>query len=643
MQSEANVFTALGQQSYASQALGVLRGFIARPLPSVKPEPPPSLPQHRSRRRPRSSPLTGNRNGTSGVQRARDRVSPSRRSYAGCSPLSRWSQSFVSPFAAQRSWVRRVNENYPWENPNQLPGPHPDPLQDMPLVKVEERVSTPPTAVRDTTAGPPSQWSDIFIDRNPAQRPMSPTPASRRGRVQVTNRNTRPATIQQSPERGASPRPYAPAWQWIPQDNEQYREFVEDDRARVNRGDIARLAAHRVFNELIEQNAGHAMMMDLYQLLRARYEWGLTGDYQFPQLVPGYQRPPFPMGAPLEVPPIPRYRPPVSEGMPSAPRNPVETPSAQRYRPLHGGPGTSPGYLNRTPPGQRESDEMYRGASTSVISSPFFLDSGPDPTLLNRANRPACWGLWKGGANRGNQDFDLYASPADSRAQPDSSSQGSVSTLDLPSSSHARQPAREQEVFGGSESESRQEIASKPRPAGSNNREGRRTSSASSLGQRGSPLSLSQGLGNGSQPAPQQNGRSRYPEPSSEPVAHVQQRTHTSPASVSSNMESVGTRSTSDQTVGNQTTGNRATPTHEQYMQMTVQQLRDEITARGGSPGQLKQRKDDYVHTLMDYDNNGNYGNGAVPRRRARATPFAQSSPRRLRPRRNGKVVNKQR
>jgi hypothetical protein len=76
---------------------------------------------------------------------------------------------------------------------------------------------------------------------------------------------------------------------------------------------------------------------------------------------------------------------------------------------------------------------------------------------------------------------------------------------------------------------------------------------------------------------------------------------------------------------------------------MTVQQLRDKITNRGGDPGNLRQRKADFVQALLDYDNLGNYGDGAQPRKRAtNIAPHPTLSTRALRARDGkGKVTRK--
>jgi hypothetical protein len=626
-----------------SRSPGILRRSISalrnlwRPVPSVRPEPLPPLPPRGSPRRPRPSPLTANRYGTSGVRRARDRANGSPKLRAGRGVRSGSPQLFNSSFPARQSWVRNTHENFPWDSSNQPPSPRPNPIQNLPSVRVGEAVMTPPEAPRDTTAGPPSQSSGIFMDRNTIRHPISPTPQNGIGRTQVTNQNITAATVQGSPERGARSPAFVehpgagpvvgagpdqdgqndvPPGQWIPQDDEQYRRFLDDDRARVNRGDTARLAAHRALKMLTENDAGDAILMDLYQLLRARYEWGLTREYQFPQHVPGY------------------YRQPVL----------VETPRMQRYRPYNGGPGTPPGHLNRGPPGRPESDEMYRGASASAGSSPWFRDSRPDLNLLNRVNPPQSWGSWDGGANTGNQNFDLYVSPGDGSAQPNPdqrgslssidarrelleerlggnqpSSRGSVSTLSLPSPSHPGQPSSQERIFSGSRNGSRQGSASATGPAGPVNSGGRRASGASSLGQRSSSVEWPQGSENSSQSRSRPISRNGHPYPPP------------------------GNQDDGGQDDGNRVNGNQATPTRDEYMQMTVQQLRDKITNRGGDPGNLRQRKADFVQALLDYDNLGNYGDGAQPRKRAtNIAPHPTLSTRALRARDGkGKVTRK--
>jgi hypothetical protein len=662
---EDDVFATSSTPGIIRRSVGAFRLF--RPLPSIRPEPLPTLPPRRSPRRPTPSPLTANRDGTAGVQRARHRGSHSPGSRAGPSVRSGSPRASNSSFQVRRSWVCNTLENYPWDSANQAPNPPPNTLQDLASIRVL------PEAPRDTTAGPPSQSSGVFIDQNNIRRPISPTPQNGERRTQVTNRNITAATVQGSPERGASNPPFvehpghgqlvgagpegdrgndiAP-WEWIPQDNPHYQAFLEDDRARVNRGDTARLAAHRAINALEENEAGQAITMDIYQLLRARYEWPLTHDYQFPQHVPGY------------------YHPPVT----------LATPRMQRYRPFRGGPGTAPGYLTRNPPGRPESDEMYRrGAPASAAgSSPWFEDRRPDPNLLNRAARPSPWGSWNGDVNTGggNQDFDLYASPGDGSDQPgpdqqvsqssvdarrellrkregghhQASSRSSVSTLNLPSPSHLGQPTDGQRIFRGSENDSRQgsnkgsrhgSASTVRRPARPASRRDRRGSGASSLGRKGSSLVWPRGSENASQPTSRPTSRngSRYSSRSPEPFNPVDRGTQTAPGPrlTFSNIQTTSTQPPAIQDVGS-----RPTPTREQYMQMTVRQLRDEITHRGGQPQDLRQRKEDFVQALLDYDAEGNYGNAAQPRRRATAiAPHPTLSPRALRPREASKVVKK--
>jgi hypothetical protein len=657
------------------RVLSVLGRFVARPIPSVRPEPLPSLPPRGSPRRLAAmSPLAANRDGTSGVRRARDRAQriPGSRlnqfprggkpfSRSDCSP-----ESTISPLAAQRSWVRNTNENMPWDSPNQASSPRPNPRQTPSVGTGDRRLwsATPPI---NTSRRPPPPLDRIYLDRNTIRSPTSPTPLSGRGQhTRVTNHNITAATLQGSLEQGASPptliehagdgsifgaRPNPnglltdlPAWQWIPQDNSEHRLFVEDDRARVNRGDTVRLIAHRLYNQLVGQNAGEAVMMDLYQLLRNRYEWGLTRNYRFQQYIPGYCRSPLP----------------------------TRTPPSRRYRPYYGGPGTLPGYLNLGQPddsidlGTRlESDEMYHGTSANAEDSPFFADSRPDPNLLNRVKRPQSWASWNGGANGGNQDFHLYASPSNGSYQPPSVGQipqssidahrellgeryggkqagsgGSVSTLELPSPQGQGQRATQKRIFPSSSNGSRRGSGNRNGPllgaprstvpeSPQSTRWGRRTSSGSSLGGRGSQSTL--------QWPPCLHDRSQAPSPSA-------LQTSGSSNSHGTGSYATGLHAWGSRAPGNQTTRNRTTPTREQYMQMTAQQLRVEIIARGGDQQDLRQRKDDLAQALLDYDRDGIYGNGAQPRRRAPAVALHPTlSPRALRPRDNGKAVRKSR
>jgi len=683
LRHDANVSAGSSSRGIVRRALSVLGSFVTRPVPSVRPEPLPSLPPRGSPRRPTTmSPLRANRDSASGVRRARDRAQRIPGSRLNRSPCwgrpfgrpDRSPQPIISPLAAQRSWVRNTNENMPWDSPNQAPSLGPSSPQ-MPSAGAGERrlwSATRPAVPTNTSRGPPSHSDGMYIDRNTIRSPTSPTPLSGRGqRTRVTNHNITAATLQGNPEQGVSPPTFIehagdgpivgpradpnglptdlPAWQWMPQDNVEHRLFVEDDRSRVNRGDIARLIAHRLYNQLVDSNVGEGAMMDLYQLLRNRYEWGLTHDYRFKQYIPGY------------------YRQPV----------PARTPPLQRYRPYYGGPGTVPGYLNLGQPdgnvdlGMRpESGGMYCGASASAEESPFFVDSRPDPNLLNRAKRPPSWGSWNGGANGGNQNFDLYVSPSngsdqrpsvgqtprssiDARREPlgercgenQAGGGSSISTLELPSPLNQGQCTTQQKVFPGSSSGFRQENGSDnepppgaPCPNGPggppNTGWGRRTSGGSSLGGMGSQKTLKW-------PSCSHDGSQLAASGSLAPSSFASQASGSS-TSRGRSSQATGMHASCSCAFGNQTTDNQKTPTREQYTQMTAQQLRDEIIARGGDPPNPRQRKEDLVQALLGYDGDGVYGNGAQPRRRAPAIPpHPTLSPRALRPRDNGKAVRK--
>jgi hypothetical protein len=335
---------------------------------------------------------------------------------------------------------------------------------------------------------------------------------------------------------------------------------LADDRDRLRRGNAARIAAHRIVNELDALQMGHAIVMDLYQLLRVRYEWGLTHDYQFPQHVPGYYRP-----APsLRTPPT--------------------------YPEIRGGVGSVPGYLNVNASG----------------SSPWFEDWLPDPNLLHR---------------------DPQSRPA---VQP--SSHGSISTLNLPGAVHPQETGAGQSDFSGPENASRQ------RSSNRSHREGaelgrplrRRASGGSSLGHVvSSPLPRTR------RSIVVNHGREGAPSP--EPF-NAGAQTETGARRTLPDVQTTSAQRTGDVGVGNRPD----TPTRMQYMQMTMQQLRDEITYRGGEPRQLRQRKEDLVQALLDYDAVGNYGNGVQERRRATAIPpHPTLSPRALRPRINGRVAGR--
>jgi hypothetical protein len=662
---------------------------MARPIPSARPEPLPSLPPHGSPRKPATrSPLAANRDGASGIRRARDRAPriPGLR----LNQPPRWDRLFgrpdhslepvISPLAAQRSWVHNTNENMPWTSPNQASSPQPSSCQ-MPSARIGERRLWSPIPLAmpiDISRGPPRHLDGTYFDRNTIKIPTSPTPLSGRGqRTRVTNHTTTATTIQGSLKQSTSPPALIghagggpnsgaradsnglttdlPAWQWIPQDHGQHRVFMEDGRARVSRGDTARRIAHRLYNQLVDQNAGEAVMTELCQLLRSRYEWGLTRNYRFQQRIPTY------------------YRPPV----------PVTTPPLQKYRPYYGGPGTVPGYLNfgqlddnlglGTQP---ESDEVYRGRSVSAQDSPFYVDSRPDPKLLNRAKRLQSWDSWHGGANRGNQDFDLYVSPGNGSDQsrsvgqpPQSSinahrgglvekicgrnqpgSDDSVSTLALPSPQDQGQcPPTQRRIFPGSSSGPGQETSTSngpplgapcpTSPAGPRNTGwGCQTSGGSSLSGRGSQSTLQWPScpHDGSQLA------SSGPQVSSSSASQTSDSSNSQgTSSYATQLHAWGSRASANQTTDNQF-GNRTTPSREQYMQMTAQQLRAEIIARGGGQRNLRQRKDNLTQELLDYDRDGIYGNGAQPRRRAPAVaPHPTLSPRALRPRDNGKTVRR--
>ena len=573
----------------------------------------------------------------------------------------------------------------------------------------------------DTTAGPPSQSSGVYIDRNTIRRPISPTPQGRGGRTQDTSRGITAATVQGNPEQGASPPTVVPhpeddplveaasdgdtqngipPWQWIPHNNENYQAFLRDDTERVSQGDRARLAAHRVISHLLQVDVGDETMMNVYELLRARYEWPLTHNYQFPQHVPGHH--------------IPSVL--------------VRTPPDQIYRPYRGGAGTPRGVFNDNRPGRHGPDETNLAASAQ--STPWFTDSRPDPNLLNRAAVLPAWGSFNGGANGGNQDFDLYAAPGRDVVQSGSAqqcspasidqrrdllrgreirnstnSQGSVPPFNLPNSIRTERQTHRARGFTADD------FASVPRqgvlgvPAVSPNLGGRRPSAGSSLGGRHSPRNRPRGSDNGSQSMPRPTGARIYPSPSTKPAnPHdaIAEGVGISPTSnrptggQGSDSQGTGSRSSQcnqrnqrsgsrgSQISGRQSSGSQgsggqgpcdgdqdateddddsqgsfndeqgsddngqssddddhgmgtqATPTREQYQNMTVRQLHEEIRARGGYPRDYRQRKADLVQVLLDYDTAENYGNGAQPRQRAAAIPpHPTLSPRALRPRRS--------
>jgi hypothetical protein len=277
--------------------------------------------------------------------------------------------------------------------------------------------------------------------------------------------------------------------------------------------------------------------------------------------------------------------------------------------------------------------------------------------LLNRVEQPQSWGSWNGDANGGNQDFHLYASPGNGSDQSPSVRQtpqssidarrgllgeryggnkagngGSVSTLELPSPQDQGQCTTQQRIFPGSGNGPPLGAPCSTGPTSPPNTGwGRRTSSGSSLGGRGSQSTLQW---------------PSYPHDGSQRAASGSQAPNPSASQISGSSNSgsyaTGLYAWGSPPSGNQTTGNRTTPTREQYMQMTAQQLRVEIIARGGNQRDPRQRKGDLTQALLDYDRDGIYGNGAQPRRRAPAiAPHPTLSPRALRPRENGKTVRK--
>jgi hypothetical protein len=674
-----DVFVSSRSPGVLRRSIGMLQRLL-RPPPSIVPERLPSLPPRRSPRKPTPSPLTANRYGTSGVQKTRDRASRFTGLRERHSIRPGGSRASNPSFTPQRSWLPNLPDNMPWDSPTQPPRPPPNTLQDMPRIGVEERRPWSVTPPEDTTAEPPSQSSGIFMDRNTIRRPVTPTPENRRGRARNTNLGITARTVHGSPEEGASPpsriehpgdgslveagpdgdpENAVPPWEWIPEDNPHYMAFLADDRDRIRRGDTGRLAAHRAIDALEENQAGHAIMMDLYQLLRARYEWGLTHDYRFPQHVPGYYRPPAPLGTP------------------------------RTYRPYRGGAGSAPGYLNVNRP---------EAPAGEAGSSPRFQDRLPNPNLWNRAARPPSWGIWNGGENAGgNPDFDLYASPGDGYDQPVPDRQESehsfearrelllrpharnrpsdsirVSTLNLPSPAHPEERTGGQRLFTGQRNASRQGSSYRSRQGGPFPARPirRRTSGGSSLGKRASVMPWTRGSNSGSWPTSRLRSRNSDGEGALSPgpsnPGHRGAQIATSSRMTFSDVHTRNTQTTAARPTrynntdsrtagsldagshasGDQNAGNLAlaTPTHMQYMQMTMQQLRDEITHRGGEPRSLRQRKEDFVQALLDYDAVRNYGNGARDRRRAAAiAPHPTLSPRALRPRNNGKVVRRRR
>jgi hypothetical protein len=252
------------------------------------------------------------------------------------------------------------------------------------------------------------------------------------------------------------------------------------------------------------------------------------------------------------------------------------------------------------------------------------------------------------------------------RNQP--SSHGSISTLNLPSAVHAQERGARQSLFTGRGTASRQRSSNGSRREGASLQGPlrRRASGGSSLGQGVSlpllptrrsisgprPNSLPSGVNHHREGAPspepfnagaQTETRSRRTLPGVQ-AANLQTTSERPTTDNRSDDQTAGTQRTSDVGIGNRYGGNPVpdTPTRMQYMQMTMQQLRDEITYRGGEPRRLRQRKEDFVQALLDYDAVGNYGNGARERRRAAAIPpHPTLSPRALRPRIDGRAARR--
>ena len=64
-------------------------------------------------------------------------------------------------------------------------------------------------------------------------------------------------------------------------------------------------------------------------------------------------------------------------------------------------------------------------------------------------------------------------------------------------------------------------------------------------------------------------------------------------------------------------------PNRREYMTMTLAQLREEFVFRYGNPNAIPRLKTECVDRLMEMDEAGDYGNGVLPRQRARLPPVA--------------------
>lgn len=571
--THTNTYADTARPGFLRRYLNAVSGLFRRDTPVV-PESLPKLPStpRRNARRDTGNVLSPNRDGTSGVQRARERASGSARS-------PRYSLH-NSTFNATRSWVLNRSGTFPWQEANQAPN---QPVQRPLLVQIVSQDAARPFDNRhDSTPNPnqpaknPASLPSVGTPARPASavrplpavRPASATSPVRRGRDQGTYivgntigypvspsrqggpgipRNEAPylpsrPPLERVPETGAdTPSDIAPLgdglfaepqWRWLPEDHEQGRVFDTDDRERQSRGDGVRRRSWRLFHQLMGQHVGQqAVILDLYQLMRLHFEYGLTGQYTFNNLAPGIWGPPA---------------------------GPPRTPPSKTYPEYRGGRGSPHGWLDST---------HFTESSEAVVDAGGNSQGG-STQLGGRQPPPPSAHSWQGGANGGDQDFQLYESPNN----PDSQEQ-------RPPSDTSIAVLREQV------------LRSTAQGSGSG------SSWGSTLPPLGSPVRpVDPTLG-------EQPERNRRHSSSTAPTRHIY-------------YPAVPTRAVADAPAT--APPPQALPTREAYMNMTVVQLQREIMARGGNTKTIKKAKKDLVDALEEFDRNGNYGNGAAPRKTKR-------------------------
>lgn len=562
------------------------------------PDPLPQLTRRTDRRRRVNDILGPNRDGTAGVQRARDRASGS--------PTPRGRRTLRSPFSPLRSG--RLNDAgfTPWQAAGQAHATSPtveSPLDNVPEVdapNVEaseslQSVSTTGNSYRPQP-GQRNHYQPIYFDENVIRFPVSPSRQGQNARL-PDNNNITAASVEGPRAMGADTPAQPPNvgdgllghhdWRWIPENNPEGQNFRNHDQDLRNRGDPVRLRAAQAYNYLCDAGIGGASMIDLYEILRYQFEYGLTGNYHFGEAVPGR----------LQQNNWNRITPP-----------------AQIYGTWPGGAGTGEGFL-----GTRQAATQAQGRAEGPPTESDRVDRSPRYSPSESpTGRPRSWGSWAGGANGGNQDFQLYESPRTAANGP--GSQQAAASLPPSGNRVLREQVRDQSAETTSVSSTRTTKnlpASKwligspvqqvdPTSIQQNDRVRLTTPFTPRSGPTTNP-GTPPSVGN----TPTSTGNTPQPSPvrSASPTPPLR-RTTRSQAARALQIAPAQTGPVATQT-------NTQVPTRAQYMAMTAQQMRDEINVRGGI-AHPNARKAVYADMLMNYDAVGNFGNGAPVRRTRR-------------------------